>query len=240
MRNRISNFFFHILFLLLPHQTISSGSATSSQLVRQTCRRAASSNPYLDYDFCVASLQADRRSSSTDLRGLGIITTNLAEANVTETEKKIDGLQAEASDSYDKNRLEDCKEMYSFAFSELKDAEVAFYLERYSDANIFLSAALDYSVNCEDSWQEEVGHASPLTAENYNLQQLCRIGLAITNFFSPDFMVIQFIRVLSLPSLFSSPEAPARGARSFLHLDSAMPQGKGRDPSIVAGGYLRE
>ncbi|XP_068642148.1 putative invertase inhibitor [Aristolochia californica] len=39
-----------------------------------------------------------------------------------------------------------------------------------------------FAVTCEDSWKEDAGHASLLSSENFNLEQLCRIGLAITNF----------------------------------------------------------
>ncbi|KAG9456391.1 hypothetical protein H6P81_000899 [Aristolochia fimbriata] len=175
----------------------SSLGAAGGELVRHTCRRAARSNPSLNLDFCVASLEADPRSSSADLRGLGVIVTHLAEANATATQKRIVDLLAEySSDTGERNRLEDCKDMYSDAFDDLKDAEAGFYSKRYRNANLFLGGALDNAVDCEDSWQESCftpsfyqGHkySSPLTTENYNMEQLCRIGLAITAFLSPHF-----------------------------------------------------
>ncbi|XP_068651158.1 putative invertase inhibitor [Aristolochia californica] len=173
---------FLVLLFVLYHQTIVSEGAIADTLVTETCSKAAQSNPSLNYDFCVKSLQTAPKSATADLHWLGIITTSLAKAKAAYGEAKIDSLLAKSQDPYDMARLNDCKELYTNALSLTKQAKFAFKTNNWDDANVHMGNALNSAVTCEDSWKEDPGHASLLSRENFDLQQLCRIGLAISKF----------------------------------------------------------
>ncbi|KAG9456390.1 hypothetical protein H6P81_000898 [Aristolochia fimbriata] len=185
----ITNFLVTLIIIGVPLlyqlQTVrseaSTATATGGQIVQQICNRAAESISSFDYDFCLTSLQS--KGASADIKRLGIIATSSARSKAKDAGKKVDKLLSKSPDDlYVKTRLRDCKEMYSEAMDALKEAERAINSKNYMDGNEYLNAALDSIVTCEDSWQEEPGHVSPLPSDqNQHLEQLCQIGLSITS-----------------------------------------------------------
>lgn len=85
-------------------------------------------------------------------------------------------------DSFDRQCLDVCSELYSDAISTLMDSLTALGEKRFDDANIWVSSVMDASSTCEDGFKEREGHVSPLTKENNYLFQLSGISLAIINF----------------------------------------------------------
>lgn len=67
---------------------------------------------------------------------------------------------------------------YSSAIDELNSAAKAIDACRDTDAQIFLSAALDAASNCEDAFAE-AEDASPLEVEDDEYGQLAAIALAV-------------------------------------------------------------
>ncbi|XP_077244901.1 putative invertase inhibitor [Tasmannia lanceolata] len=179
MRNLISMFFFPLLFLFICHQTFFFSQA-SAHLIQDTCKKSAQGDPHINYDFCVSSFQKDPRSSTADLQGLGVISVELAIANATSTLSYIKELFKNASDPFIKERLSSCSDEYSDAVPTLQDAGVDMKSKRYDDANIKVSAGMAYADSCEEGFKEEDGHASPLTKENNDLDELGAIALSLT------------------------------------------------------------
>ncbi|XP_077242343.1 putative invertase inhibitor [Tasmannia lanceolata] len=139
-------------------------------------------DPQLGYDFCVTSLETDSRSYTTDLQGLGVISVELAITRASITISYIkDLMKNTTSDPFIKERLRSCLDQYSNAIPTLENSSMAFKSKRYEDVNIWVSAAMDGATTCEDGFNEEEGHVSPLTKENGELFQLGAIALAVTH-----------------------------------------------------------
>lgn len=175
----LMSFFFMLLFLvsllLLSQQSLGS-------VVEDTCKRAANSSPRIDYNFCVRSLQADPRSKSTNLTGLGLISLDLSTAKCSQASSRTRHLLNNSGlVSKEKKCLEDCLELYSDTMDTLEQCGDAYRAGRYSDVNVWVSAAIDDSSTCEEGFKES-GLASPLIEENHDLTQLSAVVLAITKF----------------------------------------------------------
>lgn len=173
----------HLLLLLLFCSILPSLASTvkGAKFIKETCKKAALSDPNLSYNFCVTSLQAVPASHSANLQKLGAISANLALINSTNTTKRLNDLLKRGPDKYTKERLLQCKEVYSEAMQTLKKSITAFLVENLEDANIWVSAAYDDAFTCEQGFTERGGGASPLKKENGNLMQLCSIALSITH-----------------------------------------------------------
>ncbi|KAG9442969.1 hypothetical protein H6P81_018823 [Aristolochia fimbriata] len=137
---------------IVPVGAIGTGGST---LIPQTCQKATQSNPGLSYDFCVKTLQSSSKKGRHAL--------------------------VKTQDPYAQAKLSECKRLYAEAWSDAKQAKYAFKTNNGAEANMHMGYALNKAVTCEDSWNEEKGHVSLLTKENYNLEQLCRMGVAIGN-----------------------------------------------------------
>ncbi|KAG9453005.1 hypothetical protein H6P81_005909 [Aristolochia fimbriata] len=171
---------FFVLFFCINQAIPSEAARSNGGLVAKTCKKIAADDPAVDYAFCLTSLQSGKHSNTADLRGLGIIASNLARINATRSRRKAQNLKKKATDLYDKTRLADCEELFQLAVSSLRDSTRAFRGERYDDANINLSAAMTDAETCDDGFAEMEGHVSPLTKETRNLKGLCAVGLGIT------------------------------------------------------------
>ncbi|KAJ4818307.1 Invertase inhibitor [Rhynchospora pubera] len=154
-------------------------SLSNASIVEETCKNISSSHHNIAYDFCVSSLQSYNATSQVaDERTLAIIASRLANSSAAKTEARIQELMDKEKNQPRKNRLDVCMEEYSNAIDELGNAEQAIDAERDTDAQIFLSAALDAASNCEDAFAE-AEDACPLEMEDGEYGQMAAIALAI-------------------------------------------------------------
>ncbi|KAG9449263.1 hypothetical protein H6P81_009228 [Aristolochia fimbriata] len=167
--------------MVVPVGALGTGGGT---LIPQTCQKATQSSPGLSYDFCIKTLQSSSKSKTKELRWLGMIASSLAGARATYGGKRADVLLAKTQDPYAQAKLTECKRLYAEAWSDAKQAKYAFKTNNGAEGNMHMGYALNKVVACEDSWKEEKGHVSLLTKENYNLEQLSRMGVAIGNIMS--------------------------------------------------------
>ncbi|XXG51013.1 hypothetical protein AAC387_Pa02g4883 [Persea americana] len=174
----INKLFIFFLLSLLFLQTPSC----EADLIQDTCKEVSSKDPNINYNFCITALQSDPRSTTADLAGLGTISIQLTMAVVNKTGAHAQQLiKSGTFDSYDRQCLDVCLELYYDATSTLTDSLKALEEKSYDDANIWVSSVMDVSGTCEDSFKEREGHGSPLTEENDYLFQLSAIVLAIIN-----------------------------------------------------------
>lgn len=158
------------------------GLVQGTDMVTNTCTRAARSNPEVSYDFCVAYLQANPRSRRADLGGLGLMSLELASAYAAHTNYHLKELIHETGlDSFKIRCLKGCFNFYTKAIDKLRDTENAFKSGRYSDVNEWVNSVIEGLDICEEGFSGG-DLVSPLTEENKDLSQLCSIALAITSF----------------------------------------------------------
>ncbi|RZC57057.1 hypothetical protein C5167_004358 [Papaver somniferum] len=170
-----------IVFLILN----SFDHGVDGDLVSDLCENASTTDPQLEYQFCVASLSANPASKDAhDLLELGIISMQICLQNATSVHSYIsqilkDGKEEPAA----RPCLQDCLDLYSDALDFIPEAIQYFEDKDYSSANIEMSAAMDASVTCEDGFKEVVSQylISPLTKQGGDFSQLTAISLAITN-----------------------------------------------------------
>ncbi|KAF6170143.1 hypothetical protein GIB67_038676 [Kingdonia uniflora] len=123
-------------------------------------------------------------SRSTNLHGLGIITTMLTHKNVTRTHSHIKKLLKRPNhNKYVKNSLDSCLELYGEATASLKEIRSSIKGRRYDDANIQAGNVMDLVSTCEDGFTEG-GVKSPLTKNNGDVFQLVAMDLSIINMLS--------------------------------------------------------
>ncbi|XP_050237911.1 putative invertase inhibitor [Mercurialis annua] len=165
------------LLLILTFQSI----AATNDLIQQTCKKCARTDPNISYNFCLTSLQASPHCQCADLRDLGTISIKLTRHNVTSTRRYIKGLLNKKKLNPDlKACLDDCLALYSDAIPSLKQAIKDYKSSRFADANIQLSSVIDASTTCTDGFTDK-GVVSPLKARNNHTFQLAAISLSIIN-----------------------------------------------------------
>lgn len=160
-------------------------ATNGNNLIHETCKTCAQSDPNLSYAFCVTSLEAVPSSRRADLRQLGNISIRLTRHNVTKTRHRITKLlEKKKLDPFVRGCLNDCFELYSDAMPSLKQALKYYKAKRYEDANIAVSSVIDASTTCEDGFAEKEGVVSPLTKTNNDTFQLSAMALSIINLLS--------------------------------------------------------
>nr|CAD1844995.1 unnamed protein product [Ananas comosus var. bracteatus] len=124
---------------------------------------------------------------AADLAALAVVAARIANATAAGTESRIKCMIESELNPSKRDRLGVCDEVYSDAIDRIGDAVRSIEAGLYSDAVTFLSAALDASENCEDSFREgaeEDGSAaappSPLEREDGEYERLAEMALAIT------------------------------------------------------------
>ncbi|XVF33678.1 hypothetical protein REPUB_Repub17cG0188800 [Reevesia pubescens] len=176
-------FFFFLIFISTCH-----GITANDSLIHQTCKKCAQRDPILSYNFCVTSLQAAPKSQyADDLRELGIISIKLLRRNITNSRSYIkELLKNKKLDPFVRSCLHDCFELYSDAIPATKKAIDNYKSKHYHDANIDVSAVMEFSTTCEDGFKEKEGVVSPLRKRNNHTFQLSAISLAIINMLDSD------------------------------------------------------
>ncbi|XWS32477.1 hypothetical protein CRYUN_Cryun23aG0161900 [Craigia yunnanensis] len=182
MKQTFSSFPFPLFLFLLISSSTSHG-ITANDLIRQTCKKCAQSDPTLSYNFCVSSLQAAPKSHcADDLRELGMISIKLLRRNLTNSRPYIkELLKNRRLDPFIRSCLHDCFDLYSDAIPTTKQAIDDYKSKLYDDANIDVSSVMDASTTCEDGFKEKEGVVSPLTKRNKDTFQLSAISLSIIN-----------------------------------------------------------
>ncbi|XP_007052414.2 PREDICTED: putative invertase inhibitor [Theobroma cacao] len=184
MRQMLSSFPFLDLFLFFFIFTSTFHAVTSTDLIRETCKKCAGRDPNLSYNFCVTSLQAAPKSHcADDLRDLGMVSIRLVRRNLTNTRSYVEELlkNKKLVDPFVRSCLHDCFNLYSDAIPSTKEAIKDYKSQHYDDANIDVSAVMDAATTCEDGFKEKEGVVSPLTKRNNNTFQLSAISISIVN-----------------------------------------------------------
>ncbi|XWS38682.1 hypothetical protein CRYUN_Cryun19dG0152000 [Craigia yunnanensis] len=164
-------FFFFLLVLV------------SSDVIQDSCDKAAKGNGNINYDFCVASLEENPKSKTvTRVEDLLPISVDIAISNATRISSIISKLLKNKNlENYTRMCLEDCSELYSYAGSSLQCASHSIESKAYRAANLAISAALDDSNTCEKGFKDKEGLVSPLSKENNDFFQLTAIPLAFAS-----------------------------------------------------------
>ncbi|XP_056161755.1 putative invertase inhibitor [Syzygium oleosum] len=136
--------------------------SASNDVVSDTCKKCAASNPNVNYDHCMKALGSDPKSRMADLHGLGAIALTL--------------LERSKQDPYVRKCLSDCSDLYSDAAETAKEAVGAYQAKRYLDVQNSVTTDADM---CESQFKEKQGVSSPLTKQNGDGMQLSYIELAI-------------------------------------------------------------
>ncbi|MQM06161.1 hypothetical protein Taro_038990 [Colocasia esculenta] len=164
------------LLSLLPFILLATQLASAS--IEEVCRKAAAGGR-VNRGSCNKILRAAPGASAADDRGLAVIAGNLGAAHARATLPTINKLLRSAGPAT-KGPLQDCKELYGNAVDDLKSAAASARSNRFADANIRFSAAMDASATCEDGFSEK-NVKSPLTAADSKLLLLATVGAAITH-----------------------------------------------------------
>ncbi|XP_031279991.1 putative invertase inhibitor [Pistacia vera] len=180
------SFFFLFFFILTsPNYKTFTSTATSLDILDQTCRTCADRSIVFSYNVCLTSLQTIPVCHATNLQGLALIAMELALENATTSISTINKLLTSGTlDPFALACLEDCLKLYSSAVVTLIDATGAFLTGEYGIANVWLTAVMEASTTCEEGFSEREEMECPLKKENYNLFQLCDIALCIINLLS--------------------------------------------------------
>ncbi|GAB4838092.1 hypothetical protein Ancab_027623 [Ancistrocladus abbreviatus] len=174
--------FFLLAFLLFPSFTTIALASSKVDLIHNTCNVSSSTDPNIQFSFCVHALQAAPASHCANLTQLGTITLRLAQDNASDTRCYIKQMLKRNMSLNPRVRaaLKDCLELYSDSMQTLKEAKRDYRAQRLADANIKVSSVIDASDTCEDGFKE-VGVASPLTMRNNFTFQLSSMALSIMN-----------------------------------------------------------
>ncbi|XP_058211882.1 pectinesterase inhibitor-like [Rhododendron vialii] len=163
---------FSSLFFLLP-LFLSIGLSTSD-LISEVCSKTQ--NPSL----CLQALRSDRRSARADLKGLALISIDIAESNAKQTANQlIPALSKRATSPELRGRYDTCAKNYKDTIDNLNKARTALNARDIRTFFAMASAALDGLDNCEDSFEGPPAEPKQLRDANNKLKGLCSIILAI-------------------------------------------------------------
>ncbi|KAK9179149.1 hypothetical protein WN943_028347 [Citrus x changshan-huyou] len=143
-------------------------------LINQICRRT----PFRD--LCIATLEPNTNSSSSDVKGLASIMANIVLGNASDTLNYIEGLIKQAPDPQQERALANCAELYiPVVRYELPQAIDALSKGHFGFANYCIADAGKQADACEKGFSGSA--KSPLSDRNNLLKSLCGIAVAIIN-----------------------------------------------------------
>ncbi|XP_050224795.1 putative invertase inhibitor [Mercurialis annua] len=160
-------FFLVLLFAVPTHQI--------SDIVTKTCDQT------LYKAYCKTELGSAPVSDVKDLKSLTVFALKMASLKGVAIVKSIDKFTKATQDEFAQQCLSDCAEIYQDAIDQLEDSTAAVDAKKYNDVNTWVTAAMTDSTTCEDSFKENKGTKSPLTAENTKFSNLCSIILTMSN-----------------------------------------------------------
>ncbi|KAF6170138.1 hypothetical protein GIB67_038671 [Kingdonia uniflora] len=188
MRSTLSLLISLSFSLLLLHGTTATPTPSPSpilrpktDLIKETCKTSAKADSNIAYKFCVTSLQVVPKSHTTNLQGLGLITTMLIKNNLTHTHSRIRNLLKKPKFSKDmRSCLKVCLECYDEAIYTIKEVNSAIMGKRYNDANNGATTVMTLATTCEDVFSE-VEMKSLFTKNNDDVFQLVEMDFQIIN-----------------------------------------------------------
>ncbi|KAH7842499.1 hypothetical protein Vadar_006004 [Vaccinium darrowii] len=163
---------FSSLVFLLP--LFLSISLSTSDLISEICSKTQ--NPSL----CLQALRSDPRSARADLKGLALISIEIAKTNAIQTKSNlIAKLSKEATSPALKERYDQCAETYGDTIDNLKVARTALNSRDIDTFTVRASAAFDGPDTCDDGFEGPPAEPAQLRGANKELEGLCSIVLAI-------------------------------------------------------------
>ncbi|CAL5079607.1 unnamed protein product [Urochloa decumbens] len=129
-------------------------------------------------EFCLSALTG-HSVGAADNADLALFTVDLAAANATATEAKIDTLLGGSGAASE--GLRSCRALYDAAVHVyLPDSHAAVKDGKYVDAKLYLSKTAQVPVECE-RWFKQRNVASPVDQEDDNLAKLANLAIALTS-----------------------------------------------------------
>uniref|UniRef100_A0A2N9GTR2 Pectinesterase inhibitor domain-containing protein n=1 Tax=Fagus sylvatica TaxID=28930 RepID=A0A2N9GTR2_FAGSY len=171
--NPISKLFLVILLTICPHQILAK---EGSDFIVQACDHT------LYKALCVKTLQSDPEShAAANIHILAKVVLKHAASEANQILDQITKLHGQTSDQVIEQCLSDCSENYQDAIDQVEDAQLALESNGYDDLNTWITAAMSDADSCEQGFNDQPGHKSPITDLNNTFSQLCSIVLALTN-----------------------------------------------------------
>ncbi|KAL9234562.1 hypothetical protein vseg_009420 [Gypsophila vaccaria] len=147
--------------------------ANGVSLVPETCKNITTVAEWVDYDFCVKTLESDPQSSTANLDELAAIAFNVVVSRTQSIANKVAELLKDPKfDVFQINALKDCQELYDP--EEVKVGLKSFKNKDFGDANRVLSSAITCAETCEEGFQEREKF-SPLTKDNSDYELLTSV-----------------------------------------------------------------
>ncbi|KAG2283155.1 hypothetical protein Bca52824_054375 [Brassica carinata] len=150
-----------------------NGFATAQNLIQDSCKKAAASNPKIKLDFCIKTLEGNPQSKAAkSLADLVMASTKNAATKTTSLKAMADKILKGKKFAKDSEMpLRDCLELYTDATASLNEAMTS----------VGMSAAMDAPSTCETGFKErKTPQKSPFTKDNDVLTQTISICLALT------------------------------------------------------------
>lgn len=164
----------NFLLLLLLSVIVPVIIQCDDNLINQICRRT----PFRD--LCIATLEPNTNSSSSDVKGLASIMANIVLGNASDTLNYIEGLIKQAPDPQQERALANCAELYiPVVRYELPQAIDALSKGHFGFANYCIADAGKQADACEKGFSGSA--KSPLSDRNNLMKSLCGIAVAIIN-----------------------------------------------------------
>ncbi|CAH8328531.1 unnamed protein product [Eruca vesicaria subsp. sativa] len=160
-----------------------NGFATAQNLIQDSCKKAAASNPKIKLDFCVKTLEGNPQSKTAkSLVDLVMASTKDVATKTTSLEATADKILKEKKFAKDSEMpLRDCLELYTDATASLNEAMASVKSRNYKTAKVGMSAAMDAPSTCETGFKErKTPQKSPFTKDNDVLSQTLSVTLALT------------------------------------------------------------
>ncbi|CAI9095525.1 OLC1v1031500C1 [Oldenlandia corymbosa var. corymbosa] len=154
----------------------------SNDMVNSTCRICTEISTIFDFNFCVTTIQAAPGSRAVDLRGLAVLTMELALQNATTTVAAIEKMiLSQTFDPLTTKCLKNCLESYADSVSNIVMAMGAFMADQLATANTLMGSVVEQPMTCEADFRHKKGEISPLAKNNYNLFEIGIISICIIN-----------------------------------------------------------
>lgn len=161
-------FFYLLIFLCLHNSLIAKGD---KRLIESTCKATPS------YNLCISTLLSNPKSSSGDVRDLGIIMVGATKAKATRAIQHIKSLYTSHPEL--RRSLNECAQMYlavvradvPSAMQALDGGQPKFAEDGMADTAVETQA-------CERSFSGR-GQKSPLTQMNKDIENVANVARAI-------------------------------------------------------------
>ncbi|KAK4767580.1 hypothetical protein SAY86_015330 [Trapa natans] len=129
--------------------------------------------------FCMRALRSDRRTTSSDLQGLGHVSVDLARSKASATLSMVHSLSRRAAQPELKQRLLSCSEYYTSAVSLLEDAKQSLASADYGRVADRAVTAMDKSEDCDDEFEAGPPDVPRLRRMNDDMENLCSMVFAV-------------------------------------------------------------